>query len=72
MLVSSALLLFYTCLLVPVQICIWNYDDPCIKFPTLYFDVVVDCFFLVGKIVVFLCKLLLWACCRLVGHLLRS
>ena len=47
MLVTSAVLLFYTSLLVPVQICIWNYDDPCIKFPTLYFDVVVDCFFLV-------------------------
>ena len=31
MLVVSAWLLFYTCLLVPVQICMWNYADACIR-----------------------------------------
>ena len=25
----------------------WDYDDPCNKFPTLYFDVYVDAFFVV-------------------------
>ncbi len=29
------------------QICLWNYDDACNAFPTLYFDVFVDAFFLV-------------------------
>ena len=43
----SAILLLYTAVIVPVQICMWNYDDPCNIFPTLYFDVIVDCFFLV-------------------------
>ena len=47
MLVMSAVLLFYTCALVPVQICMWDYDNNCVKFPTLYFDVFVDVFFLV-------------------------
>ena len=47
MLITSMLLLFYTALTVPVQICMWNYDDPCNMFPTLYFDVFVDSFFLV-------------------------
>ena len=43
----SATLLLYTAVIVPVQICLWNYDDPCNKFPTLEFDVFVDCFFVV-------------------------
>ncbi len=43
----SAMLLFYTAIIAPVQICFWNYDDPCNKFPTLYFDVYVDSFFVV-------------------------
>jgi hypothetical protein len=43
----SAALLLYTAVIVPVQICLWIYDDPCNLFPTLYFDVVVDTFFLV-------------------------
>ena len=50
MLITSMLLLFYTALTVPVQICMWNYDDPCNMFPTLYFDVFVDSFFLVAPI----------------------
>ena len=45
----SAILLLYTAVIVPVQICMWNYDDPCNIFPTLYFDVIVDCFFLVQR-----------------------
>jgi hypothetical protein len=45
-LLSGALLL-YTAITVPVQICLWKYDDPCNAFPTLYFDVTVDSFFLV-------------------------
>ena len=28
------------------QICLWDYSDPCNKFPTLYFDLGVDSFFL--------------------------
>jgi hypothetical protein len=43
----SGVLLLYTAIIVPVQICMWKYDDPCNAFPTLYFDVIVDSFFLV-------------------------
>ena len=46
-LLVSGLLLLYTAILAPVQICLWNYDDPCNAFPTLYFDVIVDAFFIV-------------------------
>ena len=46
----SAMLLIYTAVIVPVQICMWNYDDPCNMFPTLFFDVFVDAFFMVGSI----------------------
>jgi hypothetical protein len=41
------LLLLYTAGVVPAQICLWDYGDPCTRFPTLYFDVVVDTFFMV-------------------------
>jgi hypothetical protein len=47
MMLTSACLLLYTALIVPIQICLWDYEDPCNKFPTLYFDVFVDLFFLV-------------------------
>ena len=47
MLLLSGMLLFYTAAIVPVQICMWNYDDPCNIFPTLHFDIIVDTFFLV-------------------------
>ena len=47
MLFTNGGLLFYTAIIVPVQICLWNYDDPCNIFPTLPFDIVVDTFFLV-------------------------
>lgn len=43
----TASMLLYTAAIVPFQICLWNYDDPCNKFPSLYFDVFVDTFFLV-------------------------
>jgi hypothetical protein len=42
-------LLLYTAVLAPVQVCLWDYDDPCNAFPTLYFDVAVDAFFLVRR-----------------------
>ena len=45
--ICSTVLLFYTAVIVPVQILIWNYDDPCVMFPTLYFDILVDFFFMV-------------------------
>ena len=48
MLFLSGSLLFYTAIIVPVQICLWSYDDPCKAFTTLFFDVVVDTFFLVS------------------------
>ena len=40
------------------QICIWDYSDPCNVFPTLYFDVFVDSFFLVfdSYLPLILCK----------------
>jgi hypothetical protein len=44
----SGIFLLYTAVIVPVQICMWTYDDPCNKFPTLFFDVVVDSFFMVS------------------------
>jgi hypothetical protein len=47
MLFLSGALLMYTALIVPVQICLWAYDDPCDIFPTLQFDIIVDTFFLV-------------------------
>jgi len=47
MLFLSGFLLFYTAIIVPVQICLWSYDDPCNAFATLNFDVIVDTFFLV-------------------------
>ena len=49
MLFLSGALLLYTAIIVPVQICMWNYDDPCHIFPTLQFDIIVDTFFLVGE-----------------------
>jgi hypothetical protein len=49
-LTMSAVLLLYTAIVAPVQICLWSYEDPCNKFPTLYFDVYVDIFFLVRRV----------------------
>jgi hypothetical protein len=44
----SGALLLYTAIIVPVQILMWSYDDPCVMFPTLYFDLLVDLFFMVS------------------------
>ena len=32
-----------------MQILLWDYSDPCNKFPTLFFDLGVDSFFLVRR-----------------------
>ena len=48
MLLVSGTLLFYTAMVVPVQIFMWDYSNQCNMFPTLYFDVMVDLFFLVS------------------------
>jgi hypothetical protein len=48
MLLTSGTLLLYTALVVPAQIFLWDYSDMCNMFPTLYFDVAVDIFFLVS------------------------
>ena len=48
LLFMSGILLLYTAMVVPVQIFMWDYSDPCNFFPTLYFDIYVDCFFLVS------------------------
>jgi hypothetical protein len=48
MLFSSGILLFYTAIVVPVQIFLWDYSDSCNMFPTLYFDILVDLFFMVS------------------------
>jgi hypothetical protein len=49
MLFVSGTLLFYTAMVVPAQIFLWDYSDPCHIFPTLYFDIFVDAFFLVSS-----------------------
>ena len=47
MLFTSGLVLFYTALVVPIQIFLWENNDPCTLFPTLRIDLFVDTFFLV-------------------------
>ncbi len=49
MVAQSGVLLLYTAVIVPIQLFLWNYEDPCNTFPTLYFDLFVDLFFLVPK-----------------------
>jgi hypothetical protein len=49
MIFISGILLLYSAVVVPFQICVWDYSDPCNMFPTLYFDIYVDMFFLVRK-----------------------
>ena len=48
---ASGALLLYTAVIVPVQIFVWSYEDPCVMFPTLYFDILVDLFFMVGTLI---------------------
>lgn len=44
----SGVLLLYTAIMAPVQIFLWEFDETkCNTFPTLYFDLGVDIFFLV-------------------------
>jgi hypothetical protein len=45
----SCALLLYTAIVVPIQILVWDYNDPCNKFPTLFLDLFVDSFFLVSS-----------------------
>ncbi len=47
LLFTSGALLFYTAMVAPVQIFLWDYGDQCNIFPSLYFDVIVDLFFMV-------------------------
>ena len=62
------LLLIYSSVIIPPQLCLWNYDNSCSMFPTLYFDVFVDSFFLVKKIhtIHTFFSIYLWAC--FTGH----
>ena len=50
MLALSGLALLYTAAVVPVQIFLWDYDSACNRFPTLFFDIAVDSFFLVRRL----------------------
>ena len=44
----SALLLLYTAIAAPVQVFVWEVnEEECNIFPTLYFDIIVDVFFMV-------------------------
>ncbi len=47
MIAISGVSLLYTAIIVPIQLFLWNYEDPCNIFPTLYLDLIVDLFFLV-------------------------
>ena len=62
MLFISALLLLYSAVVVPFQICMWDYTDPCNTFPTLRFDMFVDTFFMVTCL--FVLKILAQACLK--------
>ena len=45
----SGTLLLYTAIISPAQIFLWDFkEEECNVFPTLYFDIVVDLFFLVS------------------------
>ncbi len=45
----SGILLLYTAVIAPVQIFLWEFSEvECVNFPTLYFDICVDIFFLVS------------------------
>jgi hypothetical protein len=54
LLLLNGLSLLYTAVVVPVQIFLWDYSDSCNTFPTLYFDVLVDSFFLVNSVLILL------------------
>ena len=49
MLVISGTLLLYTAIIAPAQIFLWEFkEEECNVFPTLYFDIFVDLFFMVS------------------------
>ena len=48
MLFVSGMFLLYTAIVVPVQMFMWDYTDPCHTFPTLFADVFIDSYFLVS------------------------
>ena len=50
MLFLNALFLLYTAILSPAQIFLWDNDDDCNMFPTLYLDLCIDSFFMVGNL----------------------
>ena len=43
--IVSTLLLLYSVFLVPVQLSFWDNPDPCVVYPSLYFDMFADAFF---------------------------
>jgi hypothetical protein len=49
MLLISGVFLVYTAIVVPAQIFVWNYSDPCNPFPTLRLDIFIDTFFMVNN-----------------------
>jgi hypothetical protein len=63
----SGISLLYTAVVVPAQIFLWDYSDPCNTFPTLYLDVLVDSFFLVSHCETIQCASTFWlgplVCC---------
>ena len=40
----------------------WEYNDPCNAFPTLFFDVAVDCFFIVSQLARVSPRASIWHC----------
>jgi hypothetical protein len=45
------MLLLYTAVIAPVQVFIWEFnEEECNMFPTLYFDIYVDIFFMVTQL----------------------
>ena len=46
----SGTLLLYTAIISPAQVFLWEFkEDECNVFPTLYFDIFVDLFFMVSN-----------------------
>jgi hypothetical protein len=47
----SGMLLLYTAIIAPAQVFLWEFNEvECNTFPTLYFDIAVDLFFLVNSL----------------------
>jgi hypothetical protein len=47
MLFCNAIFLIYTAIISPAQIFLWDNEDDCNTFPTLFLDLCVDSFFMV-------------------------